>query len=319
MRTTGILAASLAICCGLAGAAETRGAWFPQAKYGVFIHFLGGGDDWSEQVDAFDVDAFAQQMKEAGAAYVILTLGQNSGYYCSPNAAYSACCGYAPGDRCSNRDLPLDLIHALGKHRIRLLLYLPSRAPQTDQNAMARLGDVNEQEPAPQAFTKQWSEVIREWSLRYGKHVHGWWFDGAYNTAGWDDLEKPYAWSTWAAACRAGNPDSVLAFNPGTRFDKAFSRLTREQDYTAGEQNSFTVLPEQYPAPEGMVWHILAHLGTTWAKADGPQHADQAMIDYIRTVNAQGGVVSIEVAIDANGIVYDPHFSQLTAIAKALR
>jgi len=319
MRVTAMLVAGLAVWCGVAGAAEARGAWFPQAKYGVFIHFLGGGNDWSSQVDAFNAEAFARQMKEAGAGYVILTLGQNSGYYCSPNAAYSAYCGYEPGDRCSKRDLPMDLINALGKHNIRLMLYLPSRAPQADANAMARLGDVHEQQPAPQEFTKRWSEVIREWSLRYGKNVHGWWFDGSYNTAGWDDLEKPYNWSTWAAACRAGNPDSVLAFNPGTDLQKAFSRLTKEQDYTAGEQNVFTALPRQFPAPEGMVWHILAHLGTRWAKADGPQHPDQAMIDYIRTVNAQGGAVSIEVAIDGSGAVYAPHFAQLKAIAAALR
>lgn len=316
---TVILAAGLGVWCGAAGAAEARGAWFAQAKYGVFIHFLGEGEDWSEQVEAFDAEAFAQQVKNAGAAYVILTLGQNSGYYCAPNATYSSYCGYKPGDRCSRRDLPLDLVKALGKQGIRLMLYLPSRAPQQDANAMAKLGDVHEQQPAPQVFTKRWSEVIREWSLRYGRNVHGWWFDGSYNTAGWDNLEQSSNWSTWAAACRAGNPDSILAFNPGTNLEKAFSRLTHEQDYTAGEQNSFTVLPEQYPAPEGMLWHILAHLGTRWGKADGPQHSDQAMIDYIRAVNAQNGVVSIEVAIDGQGSVYAPHLAQLEAIAKALR
>jgi hypothetical protein len=307
------------MACFVAEAAETRGAWFPEAKYGVFVHFLGGGPAWNEQVERFDVEAFAAQMNEAGAAYVIFTLGQNSGYYCAPNAAYSAYCGYEPGDRCSNRDLPRDLIAALAKYDIRLMLYLPSRAPQADANAMSGLTDVNEQHPAPQEFTTRWSEVIREWSLRYGENVHGWWFDGSYNTAGWDDLEKPANWSTWAAACRAGNPESILAFNPGTDLTKAFSRLTAEQDYTAGEQNSFTALPAQYPAPDGMVWHILAHLGTFWAKADGPQHSDDAMIAYVRAVHEAGGVVSIEVNVDTDGAVFAPHLAQLKAIAHAVR
>jgi len=319
MRTLWMLAFGAAVYCGMAQAAEVRGTWFREAKYGVFIHFLGGGEAWNQQVEKFDVEGFARQMKEAGAAYVILTLGQNSGYYCSPNAAYSRYCGYEPGDRCSNRDLPNDLIQALSRYDIRLMLYLPSRAPQQDKNAMACLGDVNEQQPAPQAFTKRWSDVIREWSLRYGKDVHGWWFDGSYNTAGWDDLQKPCNWSTWAAACRAGNPDSILAFNPGTDLKKAFTRLTTEQDYTAGEQNSFTVLPDQYPAPEGMTWHLLAHLGTFWGRNDGPQHSDPAMIDYIRAVNARNGVVSIEVNVDEKGTVYGPHLAQLKAIAGATR
>ncbi|MFO7976803.1 MAG: alpha-L-fucosidase [Candidatus Hydrogenedentota bacterium] len=318
MRVMAGVTMALAVWCG-AGQAEARDSWFSEAKYGVFIHFLGGGEDWNAKVEAFDAEAFAQQMKEAGAAYVIVTLGQNSGYYCSPNATYSNYCDYEPGDRCSKRDLPLDLIKALGKHNIRLMLYLPSRAPQRDENAMTKLGDVHEQLPAPQEFTKRWSEVIREWSLRYGKNVHGWWFDGSYNTAGWDNLDKPNNWSTWAAACRAGNPDALLAFNPGTNLEKAFSRLTKEQDYTAGEQNSFTVLPQQYPAPKDMLWHILAHLGSRWAKADGPQHSNDHMIDYIRTVNTQGGVVSIEVAISEDGTVYTPHLAQLQAIAEAIR
>lgn len=319
MGKWGMLIAVAVLCCGMAGSAEARGAWFPQAKYGVFVHFLGGGDGWNAQVDAFDVEAFARQMKESGAAYVIFTLGQNSGYYCSPNVAYDRYCSYPAGDHCSKRDLPMDLIKALSKYDIRLMLYLPSRAPQQDRNAMNGLGDVNEQKPAPQEFTKRWSEVIREWSLRYGKSVHGWWFDGSYNTAGWDDAAKPCNWSTWAAACRAGNPDSILAFNPGTDLKKAFTRLTAEQDYTAGEQNSFTVLPEQYPAPEGMVWHILAHLGTYWGKNDGPQQSDQAMIDYVRAVNATNGVVSIEVNVDGKGTVYAPHLAQLKAVAAAVR
>lgn len=53
--------------------------------------------------------------------------------------------------------------------------------------------------------------MIEKWSLRYGRTVRGWWFDGAYNIVGWDDLTMPYNWKTWAAACRAGNPDGILA------------------------------------------------------------------------------------------------------------
>src|SRR5258708_281332 len=60
-------------------------AWLKAARYGVFFHFLPGGPGWEREVDAFDVEAFALQMEQAGAAYVFVTLGQNNGYYCSPN------------------------------------------------------------------------------------------------------------------------------------------------------------------------------------------------------------------------------------------
>ena len=29
-------------------------------------------------------------------------------------------------------------------------------------------------------FQRKWEAVIREWSLRWGKSVSGWWIDGCY-------------------------------------------------------------------------------------------------------------------------------------------
>lgn len=63
----------------------SRAAWFKAAKYGAFVHFLPSGAEYQKTVDGFDVEAFADRMVQAGAAYVFLSLGQNSGYYCSPN------------------------------------------------------------------------------------------------------------------------------------------------------------------------------------------------------------------------------------------
>ncbi len=293
--------------------------WMKNAKFGVFVHFLGGGPDWNRKVNSFNVDKFADQIARTKAGYVILTLGQNSGFYCSPNAAYEKFAGYRIGERCSKRDLPMELADALAKRGIRLMLYLPSRSPQQDKKAMAGLNDVHEYQPAPQEFTRKWSAVIREWSLRYGRKISGWWFDGSYNTLGWDDLSKPNNWKTWADACRAGNPNSLLAFNPGTRLDKAFSALTDQQDYTAGEQNTFIVTPRSHPAPSGMQWHLLAHLGSRWARADGPQKSDDYMIAYLRQVNAQNGVVTLEVNVADDGTVYEPHWKQLIAVGNAIK
>ena len=212
----------------------------------------------------------------------------------------------------------MEIAEALADMGIRLMLYLPSRSPQRDEQAMAGLHDIHERQPAPQEFTKRWSEVIAEWSLRYGKKISGWWFDGSYNTAGWDDLAKPFNWNTWAAACRAGNPESILAFNPGTRIDKAFTALTGQQDYTAGEQNKFQVTPETNPAPNSLQWHILSFLGTRWAAKDGPTNSDEYMVDYVSKANALGGVVSIDVNISGDGTIYPPHLRQLIAIGKEI-
>jgi Thymidine phosphorylase len=157
----------------LLAAREKGRQWFGKAKFGVFVHYLGQGEEWNKRIDSFDVGRFAEQIAKTKAGYVIFTLGQNSGHYCSPNATYEKYAGYKRNQRCSKRDLPMEISDALAKRGIRLMLYLPSRSPQRDKQAMAGLGDVHERQPAPQEFTSKWSEVIREWSLRYGRKVSG--------------------------------------------------------------------------------------------------------------------------------------------------
>lgn len=301
-----------------------RHHWFREAKYGVMTHFLV--DEADERMEIFDPETLASQLDEAGAGYLIFTLGQNSGYYCSPNAAYEYYVGVEPYTRCYARDLPAELAQALAPYGIKLILYLPSRAPQRARpREIVALGDIwlpfglGQQLPAPQIFTARWSEVIREWSDRYGQSVAGWWFDGAYNTRGWDDLSQPYNWQTWAAAARSGNPGSILAFNPGWNIEEAFTSLTPEQDYTAGEQDIWGATPASWPGPRGVQWHVLSHMGTDWGQADGPRLSAEQMIEYIRTVNEQGGIVTLDAALNRDGTIYEVHLEQLRAIKAAVR
>jgi hypothetical protein len=77
--------------------------------------------------------------------------------------------------------------------------------------------------------------------------------------------------------------------------------------------------PKEKPATDELQWHLLSYLGTHWAKADGPKNSDKWMIDYIQTVNEQGGVVTMDVNVSDDGTVYTPHLEQLRSIAKAIR
>jgi len=184
------------VCCmvivsslGAAGAAEAkdRTAWFMRANYGVMMHFLVGADTF-DLVSKFDVDALAHQLEEVGAGHFLITLGQNTGYYCSPNATYEKYTSHERGERCSLRDLPLDLYRALHPKGIKLMLSLPSNPPGVDEVCRA-FGWNLEGTAAPRRFVprgqptrksvEQWADVIREWSVRYGDKVAGWWFDGA--------------------------------------------------------------------------------------------------------------------------------------------
>ena len=108
-----------------------RAAWMAKGTFGVMTHYLvtpkGNTPaertaDFNRTVDRFDLDGYIRQFQETGADWLIFTLGQTTGYLCSPNAYLDA---KAPGHT-SRRNLALEIarrLKALGK---RLILYIPS-------------------------------------------------------------------------------------------------------------------------------------------------------------------------------------------------
>ena len=326
MKLTGFfvtaIALSAAVSCGCCSK-PPRGQWMKEAKYGVFFHFYCYQPQWSgkfeDVVNGFDVETLADQLNDARADYVIFVIGQNTGYYCSPNATYDKYIGLKPGERCSIRDLPDELADALAEHDMKMMLYITARAPVAYKDAVEAFGDIWGGHGAPQEFTLKWNEVIREWGVRYKEKLAGWWFDGIHNTSGYDDLTKPANWNTWAEAARAGYPGRLLAFNPGQGLHLAFRRLTPQNDFAAGEMNEWGATPKENPTPEGMQWNILSFMGNDWGLQNGPHKSDEWMIDYIKTVNEQGGVVTIDVALNSDGTIYAPHLKQLIAIGRSLR
>src|SRR5579871_6153673 len=185
-------------CCAFCHA-QSRADWMPQAQWGVMTHYLADWqardhgltmsvDQWNKMVDGFDVEGMAKALESVGARYYQISIGQNSGYYLSPNAAYDKIVGIQPS-KCSRRDLVADLAAALSKRGIRLLVYLPSGAPAGDKIADTAL-EWRNGPLANKEFQRKWEQVIREWSLRWGKKVAGWWFDGCYFLA---PPQRPFA------------------------------------------------------------------------------------------------------------------------------
>ena len=226
-----------------AARAEDRAQWLRDAKWGVMSHYLADWiaardgtemnvDRWNRLVDAFDTERLADQLESIGARYYIFTIGQNSGYYLAPNRSYDQFVGRNPS-RCSRRDLVSDLSASLRARGIRLLAYLPSGAAARDSQA----GDALQWQNGAHRnleFQAKWEQVIRQWSERWGDGVAGWWFDGCYWPNAMYRHDAPN-FASFAAAARAGNPDAIVAFNPGV-----FARITSispDEDFTAGEIN----------------------------------------------------------------------------------
>lgn len=292
--------------------------WFRDAGYGVFMHVLPADEQQLRQLDDFDVRHLADQLAEAGARYLILTLGQNSGFFVAPNATYDRVTGYRAGERCSSRDLPLALHAALEPKGIRLMLYLPCQAPNQDSRAQKAFGlrEGPADQPLDLAFARRWAAVIQEWSDRYREKVSGWWFDGAYQHI---QFKEEIA-TIYAAAAKHGNPRSIVTFNPGV----SLIRHTDAEDYTAGELNEpFRHVPESRWV-RGSQWHALTFLGDQWGRRE-PRFTEREWSDWAKSVVAKEGVVTFDVGPNWNradgpiGSISSGQMQVLRTIRGALR
>lgn len=319
---------AIAALIATAAPAQDRAAWMPAARWGVMTHYLADWqartghlemsvEEWNRLIDAFDVPAIARQLASVHAGYYQISIGQNSGYYLSPNATYDRLTGIQPS-KCSRRDLVADLAAALAPHGIKLLVYLPSGAPGADKAADSALEWQNGPHPNRE-FQRKWEQIIREWSLRWGKKVSGWWFDGCYfPNAMYRAAEAPN-FASFAAAARAGNPDSAIAFNPGV-FYRLFS-LTPAEDFTAGEIDKPELLTIRRAADgkvDGVRIHMLSYLGQTWGMGV-PRFTTSQVIDFTRKVRDAGGAVTWDVPVERNGTISQPFLDQLAALGKAFQ
>ena len=172
------------------------------------------------------------------------------------------------------------------------------------------------QAPNP-IFLKNWGEVCGEWSRRYGKLISGWWFDG-YKMEMKDSYEslkkEAHNIDTWIDAVRSGNPEAELAFNAGAHPILSLctrGKLCPYQTFTSGENHNFNertkkgfgkpLTPTNFPAPDGVVWHLLLPAGKGWGAGDQLRFKVQTLKERIDVINAEGGAITFDVPISSKG------------------
>jgi hypothetical protein len=319
--------AAAPVGAGLAATTPDRAAWMKQARWGVMTHFLAEWivpsahhdvTEWNKLVDNFNVEGLAGQLASTGAGYYLITIGQNSGFYISPNSTYDRLAGVRPS-KCSRRDLIAELAGALVPKGIRLMVYLPAGAPARDAAAVKALewtrGPYSNRE-----FKAKWEQVIREWSLRWGKKVCGWWMDGCYWPNAMYRSGEPPNFASLAAAARAGNPSGAIAFNHGVIY--SVISISEHEDFTAGEANE----PERIifggsrlanGRVDGAYPHMLSYLGETWGKGAAPRFSDAQVVELTRKLTEKGAV-TWDTPIQPGGLLGEPFLRQLRAVGKAL-
>lgn len=325
------------------GSAE-RVEWMVRGRYGLMVHWIAPGSapehgeritDLDRAVGAFDRKRFLADFEATGADWLIFTIGQNTGYYASPNAALDRFVGKS--GHCSRRDLVREIaegVHALGK---RFIAYLPSEVKAQS----AEIHRAFAWNPADQGeFQKRYTAFVREYALRFGKNLDGWWFDGCYT---WPDFHNSlYQWPLWCTAARAGNPDAALAFNDGSFCVGVTQPVTAYQDYLSGEVEYLEdsrirlggAASGAHHLPEGRFvtgttcqWHALVpidcgpglHWGHDQAGPMGPpRFTDENLFGFVRRCRSVSGAVTLNVGIYQEGHLSPATIAQLKRLRTAL-
>ena len=318
-----------------------RTAWMHERKWGVMLDqlygrinnpkhpaSLGKCTSWDEALMDFDCEAFSDRLAQLGAGWCILTIQQRTRYMIAPNETFSSLSGFAPGEACARFDFIEKMSEALAAKDIALLLYLTGDGIYEEAPAgNAFVARPNGEGLTSRAFVERWASVAREYSLRYGTKIAGWWHDGMWICA-------PEDYGVYAEAFRAGNPDAVVATNGYGCTDEYGILLSDPRggfpydDYSAGEIVHLGALPRLGPSagnPGNSRWHITSFLGRSpegtdeasgWGRP-GCRYKPGWLFDYVDEIHRRGGIVTFDIFTDREGKMDPDQIAALRAL-KAL-
>lgn len=324
-----------------------RTDWFRDAKWGVMLHYLSripderqcscspdvisGATEWNERINSVDVSVIAEQLAEIGAGYLLISVGQNCGYYLAPNKVYDSVVGQQPS-RCSERDLVDELHEVLEPRGIRLMTYLPCHPPAKDISVLEKFKckpnwpdreakwcglkktDYHIADDVDQRLSHSqdlWNSVIREWSERWGTKVAGWWIDGGHNADLMFDHDDEPNFASLASALRTGNPDSILALASGKIDSFKFAPF---DDYTAGEMGGYLRVHQVERWVDGIQYHTLNTLGCRWGEGPSRYASGDFVAAFTHEVNQKEGVVTWDVPPRQDCTIPDEYMEQLKKI-----
>ena len=304
---------------------NTRAEWM-EGKWGFRFNMPSMRDP--QALADFDVEEMIEQIKTLDSAswvQINITQGANGSFYTSPHAELAE---HVSPDMVPKRDLFGEMLNALNKQGLKVIVYFATEGPTMSKHAEKGLPGVADRWKSYVASKGMTPEqgvadiIVKEFSLRYGAKIAGWWFDHA----------KYGNIPLLAAAARAGNPNAVLAFN--LTASPALVAST-EGDFTAGHPTPLEKQPASWKGNEvafklmeennyadRCLRHFFPPMQTRWNNGD-PVFPTEMAIDWtMRAVKAHAAItwaVALEDSRNHRGPLAEVQFAQLKAINEAVR
>lgn len=291
-----------------------RTDWFSEAGYGLFVHWTtnslpkyGEKKPHNEAVRDFKLDEFVAQVVASGAKFLFFTITHAEMKVPFPLKELDD----VVSQYTAERDLISELADALEKHDIKLMVYF------NGEDSMGKAWrEVTGFETNPALHAEYCYKITEAISRKYGKKIHGWWIDCCYEPGICGGRGTRYDYERYANALRAGNEDSIVAFNFrgtcawGSSWGKGIS------DFQAGEENGLDFLPKSRFSGEGDTqWFALCWMDEYWVHekegVPSPVHQSYEVLEYVRAIKSKGGVFAYNCAVYQEGLIADKTFEQL--------
>lgn len=258
-----------------------------------------------EELANFDVAKMMEQVKALDTArwvQINLTQGANGSFFTSPHPLLAE---KVSPDIVPKRDLFNEMLEALIGEGFKVHVYFATEGPTMAKHPTKALPGVIDKwklcakdhgMPPEEAVAEL---IVKEYSLRYGRKISGWWFDHAK----YGDIPL------LAKAARAGNPDAVLGFNMG-----ASPKLPTcpQADFTAGHPTPMEKHPPSWEGNEeairliekhqyikGSLGHFFPPMQMAWTSGK-PAFTSEMVVDWTVRVVKAGGAITWAVALSGD-------------------
>jgi hypothetical protein len=267
------------------------------------------------------------QFDAIGADWLIFTIGQNEGYYCSPNRFLD---DVLPG-RTSLRNLPVEIAQQIKSRHKRFIAYLSVEVAGQEPEVKQAFG-WQDGDPTQCVFQLNYQRFIEDFATALDRLVDGWWFDGCYPWPVFPNSNFDFA--AYIRAARAGNPEAICAFNDGAFCVGGIAPVTKLEDYHAGEAHMLVEGDiglgwwKGHPRPymptsrfvDGVQWHCLLPVDSTFCGPELPdQHySDEVLHNLITRINEVDGAITLNLPIGEDGLIPRQTVEQMQRVSSRL-
>ena len=308
----------------------TRGAWFNDARFGMFIHWgayakyargeqvmMREGIDQNKYAREccawnpkhYDPARWAAAAKEAGMRYAVLTTRHHDGY-CLWDSQFT---DYSSAAQAPRRDFVREYVEAFRAAGLHVGLYyslldmrIPAifDGPKNDPDGWARFRDYCHNQ-------------VRELLTNYGR-IDEFWFDGA-----WPRSQGDWRSRELLAMMRELQPDMLVnnrlgSPDPGSEDAEASKGLGAGESADMGDFST----PEQHITPDKTRrWESCQTTqGFWWGYFEGERwHPAESILMWLCDCSLQGGNLLLNVGPDGEGRLPEPFVTRTRQIGQWLK